>query len=107
MTATLEFGGQALLVLGALFCLLGSIGLVRMPDFYSRTHPAGMIDTLGATLILAGLGLYTLGGVGDAATLIRLVMIAAFLYLTSPTATHALAKAAYARGVRVDADQDE
>lgn len=107
MTLALEFAGQALLVLGAIFCLLGSIGLVRMPDFYSRTHPASMIDTLGATLILAGLSLYTLSGAGDAATLIRLVLIAAFIYLTSPTAAHALAKAAYARGVRVVAKQDE
>ena len=101
MTASiLEVAGQIAMVAGAAFCLIGALGLQRMPDFYSRTHPASMIDTLGATLLLAGLALYAVAGHGDAATLVRIVMIAGFLYVTSPTAAHALAKAAFARGLR-------
>ncbi|MFP6654330.1 MAG: monovalent cation/H(+) antiporter subunit G, partial [Myxococcota bacterium] len=44
------------LVLGSVFSVIGGIGMIRMPDFYTRSHAAGITDTLGATLILLGLG---------------------------------------------------
>ena len=83
---------------GGVFCLIGGIGLLRMPDFYTRGHAAGVSDTLGAGLIL--LGLMFQGGVSLITA--KLVMIFFFLYVTSPTSTHALFKAAYAHGIRWD-----
>lgn len=75
---------------GALFALIGGVGLHRFPDFFTRLHAAGITDTLGAGLIL--LGLMIQGGL----TLVtgKLILILGFLVFTSPTATHALAKAA-------------
>lgn len=93
-----------LLVSGGLFCVIGGVGIIRLPDFYTRTHGASITDTLGAGLMLAGLGVQTLPHFmdGDWLILVKLVAIAAFLFITSPTSGHALVKAAYARGVRWD-----
>ena len=79
-----------LLIAGALFCVIGGIGVLRFPDFYSRLHGAGVTDTLGAGLILTGLMFQS----GLSMVTVKLVMILAFLWLTSPTATHSVAKAA-------------
>lgn len=86
------------LVIGSLFCLIGGIGMLRMPDFYTRGHAAGVTDTLGAGLIL--LGLMFQAGL-DLVT-VKLAMVLFFLYVTSPTSTHALFKSAYAGGLRWD-----
>jgi multicomponent Na+:H+ antiporter subunit G len=98
----------ALLAGGSFFVLTGSIGLLRMPDFFSRTHPAGLIDILGASLIIGGLILQS----GFTQVTIKLVLILVLLFLTSPTATHALAQAALASGLKPwrksdDQDQDQ
>lgn len=85
-----------LLVGGSFFALIGGIGLHRLPDFYTRMHAGGITDTLGAGLILAGLGLQaglTLAG-------FKILTVLFFLLVTSPTATHALAKAAGGMGIR-------
>ena len=83
------------LVAGSVFCVIGGIGVVRMPDFYTRTHAASITDTLGATLILLGLGIEA----GFNLISVKLGIVLVFLYLTSPTAAHALVKAAYSRGL--------
>ena len=80
---------------GSAFSLIGGIGLLRMPDFYTRAHAASLTDTLGATLILLGLGIYN----GLDLVSVKLFIIFLFLYLTSPTAAHALVKAAYSKGL--------
>lgn len=90
------------LVIGSLFCLIGGIGMLRMPDFYTRGHAAGVTDTLGAGLIL--LGLMFQAGL-DLVT-VKLAMVLFFLYVTSPTSTHALFKSAYAGGLRWDLARD-
>ena len=74
----------------------GAIGLLRLPDFYTRAHASGKCDTLGEGLMLLGFMLY--GG----ATLIslKLLLLIIFLYVSSPTAVHALVNVAYTRGVR-------
>ena len=97
MPAILHDGlSWALLVAGGGFCIVGAIGLVRMPDFYTRMHAASVIDTLGAGLILIGLMIQ--GGF----TLIsaKLAVILLLLLLTSPIASHALARAALHRGLK-------
>lgn len=83
------------LVVGGLFALIGGLGLVRMPSFFTRMHAASLIDTLGAGLILAGLMVQA----GFTLVTLKLAVIGILLLFASPTATHALAKAAIARGV--------
>ena len=100
MTPLVDAASWILLVSGAALCVIGGIGLHRMPDFYSRTHAGGLTDTLGATLILVGLALQALLE-GSTLISVKLLMIVFLLHLTSPTATHALVKAAYSRGLRV------
>jgi multicomponent Na+:H+ antiporter subunit G len=89
-------------ITGVFFSLVGGIGLHRLPDFYSRMHAAGITDTLGATLVLVGL--MFLGGFSQAT--IKLVMILALLLVTSPTAGHALARAARRHGLEPELDPD-
>ncbi len=85
-----------LLIGGVFFVIAGAIGVIRMPDFYTRMHAAGVTDTLGAELILLGLIVQS----GFSQTSIKLVFIAFFLFLTSPTATHAVVGAAWQSGLK-------
>ena len=81
---------------GCAFGIIGAIGLLRFPDFYSRLHAAGITDTLSAALILVGLMIqastFTTGA--------KLFLVLVFLLFTSPTATHALARVALLGGHR-------
>ncbi len=80
---------------GGIFVVIGCIGLVRFPDFYTRLHPAGITDTAGAELIMLGMILQA-----DSWLIVaKLGFIAVFLLLTSPVATHALAHAAWLSGL--------
>ena len=91
---------------GIFFIVVGSIGLIRMPDIYTRLHAAGMTDTMGAGLLLIGLSFQA----GLTLITVRLMMIWAFLLFTSPIGTHALARAALHGKVepfRVDLGGDE
>lgn len=83
------------LVTGGIFCVIGAVGLIRMPSFFTRMHAASVVDTLGAGLILLGLMMQA----GFTLVTFKLVMLGVLLLFASPTATHALAKAALARGV--------
>lgn len=91
-----------LLVLGSVFCLIGTLGLMRLPDFYSRVHAASIIDSLGAILIL--LGLITQSQ--DPLVIIKLVLILLFMMLTGPTAVHALVHTAMLSGKNRASDQN-
>jgi len=82
--------GWVLLMLGSVFCLIGTLGLMRLPEFFSRVHAAGIIDSLGAILVLLGLITQT----QDILVIIKLLLILLFMMLTGPTAVHALARAA-------------
>ena len=89
---------------GLFFMLVGTLGLLRMPDVYTRLHAAGMTDTMGAGLLLLGMGLQTIIGIVDGDgqhwfVLFRLVFVYAFLLFTSPIATHAVARAALHGGL--------
>ena len=84
------------LIAGSVFCVIGGIGLLRLPDFFSRTHGAGITDTLGAALVLIGLMFQA----GLTLVTVKLVMILIILWLTSPTSTHAIAKAAILSGLK-------
>ncbi|MCX8007660.1 MAG: monovalent cation/H(+) antiporter subunit G [Coriobacteriia bacterium] len=81
---------------GSFFFLVGTLGLIRFPDFYSRTHGATKCDTVGAGSILLGLALLR----GLHADVLKILAIISLVLLTSPTAGHALARAAYRTGLR-------
>ena len=95
MSSVVDAISWLLLVAGGIFCVIGAVGLMRMPSFFTRMHAASLIDTLGAGLILLGLMLQ--GGL--TLVTLKLAVIGVLLLFASPTATHALAKAAIARGV--------
>lgn len=92
----LDLASWILISLGAGFSIVGGLGLLRLPDFYSRTHAGGLTDTIGATLLLVGLALQAPGWI----VAVKLMLIVALLYVSSPTSTHALVKAAFSRGLR-------
>lgn len=80
---------------GLFFMIVGTVGILRMPDIYTRLHAAGMTDTMGAGFLILGMCLQA----GLTLVLVRLVIVYAFLMFTSPISTHALARAATAGGV--------
>jgi len=84
------------LSVGGIFCVIGALGLLRMPDFYTRMHAASVIDTLGAGLLLVGLLLQA----GFTLVAAKLLMVGMLIFLASPTATHALARSAMLRGLK-------
>jgi multicomponent Na+:H+ antiporter subunit G len=86
--------------------LVGTLGVLRMPDMYTRLHAAGMTDTMGAGFLLLGMAFQTVIDMmhGETAywlVLVRLVFVYAFLLFTSPIATHALARAGLAGGLKL------
>ncbi len=96
MTTLIDVLAAACLIGGGFFCLVGGIGLLRMPDFYTRMHAASVTETLGIGLILIGLMLEA----GFTLITVKLIMIGALVFLASPTASHALARAALLRGLK-------
>ncbi len=81
---------------GICFVMIGGIGLIRMPDLFTRIHPAGVADTVGAGLMLLGFMLQA----GLSLETLKLVLILTFLAFTAPTAAHALARAALLDGLK-------
>lgn len=96
MSLLLDILSWACLVAGGVFCMIGALGLVRMPDFYTRMHAASITETVGAGLMLFGMIMQA----GFTLIAVKLIMIGLLLFFASPTATHALAKAARARGLQ-------
>jgi multicomponent Na+:H+ antiporter subunit G len=90
MELVLEILSWACLLGGAMFLLVGAIGLLRFPDFYTRLHAVSVCDTMGAGLVLVGLMLQ--GGLS--LVTVKLLLMFYFMMFTGPTAVHALAEAA-------------
>lgn len=84
-----------LIVAGSLFVLVGAIGLIRLPDVYTRIHGVSLIDTAGALLIVVGLMIQA----GPTLIAVKLLFIFLLIFFTGPVATHAVAQAALTRGV--------
>jgi len=95
VTDVLATVGYGLAIAGAVVSVIAASGMLRLPDVFTRMHAAGVVDSLGAALVLVGLAIA--GGFGTASA--RLLMILAFLWITTPTACHALAKIARAKGL--------
>jgi len=84
----------AALFLGVGLCLLAGVGILRMPDVYTRMQASTKAGTLGIALIMASVGLHF----RDAVTGLQASLVIAFLFLTAPVASHLISRAAYAIG---------
>lgn len=84
------------IVIGIFFMFVGSLGIIRLPDFYARTHAASKTDTLGVILVVVGMILYE----GATINSIKLGFILAFIALANPIGSHALARAALKSGLQ-------
>lgn len=88
--------GAALLLIGAVLAIIGTIGVLRFPDFYTRLHAASVTDTAAATLAIVGMALLA----PSWAIVFKLAVVWLFLFLTGPTSSHALANAAHTAGLQ-------
>ncbi len=88
------------LIAGSVFAVIGGIGIVRLPEFYSRMHGSGITDTLGAGLIFAGLVCQS----DSVLVAFKLIVTLFFLIVTSPSSCHALAHSALAHGLKPELD---
>ncbi len=91
-----------LILAGSVFTLIGAIGILRFPDFWSRMHAASVTDSAGMILLVLGMCLQA----GPTLIAVKLLIIAAFIFITGPTATHAVANAALVSGAKPDSDHD-
>ena len=103
MTVMLELLSGLCLLLGGVLCITGGVGLLRMPDFFSRVHAAGVTETLAAPLLLIGLMLQMELSLDTA----KVILIMLLVLATNPTATHAMAKATLHGGRRPVVFDDE
>ncbi|MCF8106636.1 MAG: monovalent cation/H(+) antiporter subunit G [Desulfohalobiaceae bacterium] len=87
---------------GLVFFSAGAVGIIRMPDFYSRMHPAGKLDTLGIMAMVLGLAIYNLEHFSLTSLLLslKMLLIVFFVFLSSPTATHSIVDAGIRAGLR-------
>jgi len=86
---------NVLLILGLFFILAGVLGVLRLPDFYTRLHAMGKCDTLGVTFVLLALAIYA----GVSLVTVKVLLLLVFIALANPVATHALGRAAMKSGL--------
>jgi multicomponent Na+:H+ antiporter subunit G len=91
-----------LIITGLLFFFATTVGLLRFPDFYSRMHAAGKGDTLSSLLLLLALVIYNFHEINLANLLVgtKILLIVVFIFMASPTATHAITDAGFESGVK-------
>ncbi|MBX0327476.1 monovalent cation/H(+) antiporter subunit G [Oscillochloris sp. ZM17-4] len=92
----IEILAVALTAVGVLFTLISSVGIIRMPDLYTRVHAVGKAGTLGVAGVLLGVAV----SFADLLTGVKMLALVAFFFLTAPVATHMLDRAAFITGVR-------
>ncbi len=91
----LDVATWILLPAGSFFVIVGGLGLIRMPDVFTRMHAASVTETVGGILILLGLLCQTSPGL----TMFKLIVIIGIIFFTGPVVTHALAQAADQSGI--------
>ena len=91
-----------LVVTGLFLFFATTVGLLRFPDFYSRMHAAGKGDTLSSLLMLTGLALYEFHALnlGTILVALKILLIMVFIFMASPTATHAITDAGFESGAK-------
>ena len=98
MTLAIDIISWLFVLFGSFFAVMGGIGIIRMPEFFSRMHGAGITDTMGAGLIILGLMIYTLHS-GPSLISFKLLLILFFSLVASPSSCHALARSALVHGL--------
>ena len=91
---------------GLFFSFVSTVGVIRLPDIYSRAHTASQADTLGGGFALAAVAL----ALGWTSTTVKTVLLLFFIFVTNPTAAHAIARAAHEQGIepwRADDDRTD
>jgi multicomponent Na+:H+ antiporter subunit G len=96
MSMVVDVASWLLIMLGAFFTVVGALGLVRMPDIFTRMHAASVTDTLGVAFLIAGMCLQA----GFTLVTLKLLFLLALFFFTGPVITHALAQACLHEGVR-------
>ena len=84
------------LVIGLFFHVVAAVGVLRMPDFYTRLHAVGKTETMGVLFTLAAVALWS----GASLTSLKVLLVAGFLFVANTTATHAIGRAAHRTGLR-------
>lgn len=95
MSMAREIVAGAFCCIGTFFFLLGTTGLLRMPDIFTRLHPSTKCDTLGACSVIVGMAVYS----GWSWEVLKLAVIACFLLLSSATCGHAIGRSALRRNI--------
>ena len=85
-----------LIVFGLFFLVVGSIGMLRLPDVFARAHALSLTDSLGAVLVLAGLAVYQ----GLSMNFLKIMVVLGLVYVLNPVIAHATIRAAHRAGVR-------
>jgi multicomponent Na+:H+ antiporter subunit G len=85
-----------LIVIGLFFLVVGSIGMLRLPNVFARAHALSLTDSLGAVFVLAGLAVYQ----GFTMNSLKIMVVLALVYLLNPVIAHATIRAAHRAGVR-------
>jgi multicomponent Na+:H+ antiporter subunit G len=96
ITTLFQYFAALLMVIGAVFSLLAAVGVLRLPDLYTRMHAASKAGVVGAGLVLLALALAS----GDGPVMLRAILGILFLLLTTPVSAHLLARAAYRAGLQ-------
>ena len=96
MTGLVDILSGLCVAAGVIALLVGALGLIRLPDLYSRTHAVGMMDTAGVGFIILGLIIHE----GFTLVSVKLALVGGFLFFTSPIATHAVAQLAHRSGLK-------
>ena len=96
MDTLMNISCAVFLLIGSFWCISGGVGILRFPDFYTRMHAVGVTETLATAMILIGLMLQNPDGLVD----LKLIIILLMTLFISPTASHALAKAAMINGLK-------
>ncbi len=95
--------GIVFMVIGGIFAIIGSIGLVRFPDVYTRSHAQTVVNVGGVILLLVGVMVNSF----FSTLFVKALFLIIFIFVTSPVGTHAITKAAYLSGVKPIAKKDE
>lgn len=103
MELVIDIFGWLFILTGCFFAIVGALGLLRLPDVYTRIHSAGVVDTVAAFFMLVGFSFYA----GFSLVTVKLLLILVFIFFTSPTATNALANAMHSQGIRPAAVDEE
>jgi len=102
MMLIVEIASWALILLGSFFTIVGALGLVRMPEVFTRMHAASVTDTLGVGFLIFGMALQA----GFGLVTLKLVILMALFLFTGPVVTHALAQACLHEGIKPQLTED-